>query len=67
MSEVEKCWQAIDRGIGYVQGFIPSIWALSTACDREIVDAESIGEFDQVVSDLACSLARVRELTEVGE
>ena len=67
MSEIEKCWQAIDRGIGYVQGFMPSIWALSTVCDREIVAAESIGEFDQVVGDLACSLARLRELMEVGE
>ena len=65
MSEVEKCWQAIDRGIGYVQGFMPTIWVLMNICDREIVDAESIGEFEQVVGDLACSLARVRELMEV--
>ena len=65
MSELEREWQAIDRAIGYVQGFIPAIWAMSTVDEREVVPAESIGEFEEAVRGLACSTARVRELTEV--
>ncbi|MBR2684055.1 MAG: hypothetical protein IKE22_12410 [Atopobiaceae bacterium] len=65
MTELEKKWQAIDRAIGYIQGFVPAIWAMSTVDEREIIAAESIGAYEEVVADLAVSLARVRELTGV--
>ena len=63
MNELEKQWQAIDRAIGYVKGFMPAIWAMSTADDREVVAAESIAELEQVVDDLMVATARVRELS----
>lgn len=62
--ELERQWQAIDRGIGYVKGFMPAIWALGTLDERELVTAESIADLEQVVDDLMVSLARVRELEE---
>lgn len=64
MTEVDKCWQNLDRAMGYIQGFIPSIWAMSTMDEREVVTAESICEFEQVVSGMAVDLARVREIGE---
>lgn len=65
MTEIEKSWQAIDRAIGFIQGFVPAVWAMSAADEREVVSVESIGAYEEVVADLAVSLARVRELTGV--
>lgn len=68
MTDLQKAWQTIDRSIGYIQGFIPAIWALdSMQGERELVPTESVGAFEDVVSELAVAAARVRELTEVGE
>lgn len=68
MTELQKAWQTIDRSIGYIQGFVPVIWALDAVQgERELIAAESIGAFDDVVSELATAIARARELTEVRE
>lgn len=68
MTKLQKQWQTIDRSIGYIQGFIPAIWALEEAQgERELVPAESVGTFEDVVGELVSAVARVRELTEVGE
>ena len=68
MTELEKVWQDIDRAIGYIQGFLPTVWALTevqtSGCSRDIVTAEAIGEYDDVVKGLATQTARLRELYE---
>ena len=68
MTELEKEWQSIDRAIGYIQGFMPSVWAMCDLqpMDSEAVSAEAVGEYEQVVSSLTCSVGRVRELMEVA-
>lgn len=66
MKEIEKEWQSIDRAIGYVEGFIPAVWAMNTMDEHNMVAAETVGEFEDVVHSLACSVARVRELMDAA-
>lgn len=67
MSETDELWQEIDRAVGYLQGFMPALWAMLTCCTREVVSDESVVELERVVGDIATATARMRELTEVDE
>jgi hypothetical protein len=66
MTELEKLWQDIDRAIGYIKGFMPTIYALdevqTSDLSHDIVSIESIIEYENVVKDLATQTARLREL-----
>jgi len=66
MTEIEQCWQDIDRAIGYIRGFMPAIYALAEVqtsdLPHDIVSIESIIECENAVKDLATKTARLREL-----
>ena len=55
--------ERIARCIGWLEGFSTTIWALVSMQERELVAAEAVAEYDEVVKELRDALSESLTVT----
>ena len=52
MTEVERYWNTIDCAVSWIEGFIPSIWAMQTVQQPVVVADSSLVELEEKIKVL---------------